>query len=83
MTGQLATVRRHSMSTKTKRRNRQLLAQRDGNHCHWCHQPFGGDETPTIDHVTPRSKGGRDALWNLVLACAPCNWARADTGEAP
>lgn len=28
---------------------------------------------PTIDHKQPRSRGGSDDLFNLVLACNPCN----------
>jgi 5-methylcytosine-specific restriction endonuclease McrA len=26
-----------------------------------------------IDHLHPRSRGGSDAIWNLTLACIPCN----------
>lgn len=32
----------------------------------------------TLDHVIPRCRGGRDSLDNLVLACEPCNNAKAD-----
>jgi hypothetical protein len=31
-----------------------------------------------IDHVHPRSRGGSDRVFNLVLACVPCNQAKAD-----
>jgi 5-methylcytosine-specific restriction endonuclease McrA len=34
--------------------------------------------TATLDHVVPRSKGGRDSMDNLVLACQPCNVQKAD-----
>lgn len=34
---------------------------------------------PTIDHVVPQSKGGRDGLYNLVLACRSCNSSKRDT----
>ena len=30
------------------------------------------------DHVVPLARGGTDHWWNLVRACAPCNWAKAD-----
>lgn len=40
----------------------------------------GGHENPvplerrmTVDHVRPRSKGGTDALANLLTACKSCN----------
>lgn len=35
-------------------------------------------ETMTMDHVTPRSKGGSNMAWNLMPACAGCNNARGD-----
>lgn len=31
-----------------------------------------------IDHVVPQSRGGTDALSNLVFACQPCNIAKGD-----
>lgn len=30
-------------------------------------------EAATIDHVMPRSRGGRNTWQNLVAACGPCN----------
>ncbi len=40
--------------------------------------------TGTRDHVQPRSRGGRDALSNIVTACATCNQRKDDRtpGEA-
>lgn len=32
----------------------------------------------TVDHLKPKSKGGRDAAENYKLACKPCNNARGD-----
>lgn len=64
------------MSTETKNRKKHRLAERDGGaHCFYC----GIREKIyrlTIDHVVPRSRGGTDALANLVLACEPCNKAK-------
>ncbi len=34
--------------------------------------------TATLDHIVPRSQGGRNELENLVLACHWCNGFRAD-----
>jgi RNase P subunit RPR2 len=33
-------------------------------------------ENRTFDHVVPQSKGGFDSKWNLVAACAGCNWEK-------
>lgn len=30
----------------------------------------------TVDHIVPKSKGGRDTPANLQAACAPCNAAK-------
>lgn len=36
----------------------------------------------TQDHVIPRSKGGKDTIDNLVLACTSCNSSKRDTDQA-
>lgn len=42
-----------------------------GNFCFYCGNPIEG--TPDIDHVKPRSKGGKNALKNLRISCPSCN----------
>ena len=40
--------------------------------CFYC----GGELAPeraTLDHVEPRSRGGPDEEWNVLLACHRCN----------
>lgn len=48
---------------------RKNVMRRDRHRCQYC----GDRETLTIDHVLPRSRGGRDTWENLVTACIPCN----------
>jgi len=49
---------------------RRNLFQRDGHRCQYC----GTAREPlTIDHVLPRSRGGRDTWDNVTTACLPCN----------
>ncbi len=31
---------------------------------------------PTVDHVTPRSEGGRDNAGNITAACEDCNQSK-------
>lgn len=35
------------------------------------------EERPTVDHVTPISKGGNNKAKNLVTACFECNEDKA------
>ena len=48
---------------------RKNVMRRDRNRCQYC----GSKDKLTIDHVMPRSRGGRDTWDNLVAACVPCN----------
>lgn len=48
------------------------ILRRDRFRCHYCGaEP--AQEQLEVDHVEPRAKGGKDAEWNLVAACVPCN----------
>jgi len=50
--------------------NRKNILKRDGYKCAYC----GRSDLPlTIDHVIPRSHGGKDTWENLVAACYRCN----------
>jgi 5-methylcytosine-specific restriction endonuclease McrA len=53
--------------------SRQGVLARDGHRCQYCDS---GAET--LDHVVPRSRGGRHVWENLVAACRRCNHAKAD-----
>jgi 5-methylcytosine-specific restriction endonuclease McrA len=47
---------------------------RDGHTCQYC----GSKEDMTIDHVRPKSKGGKSTFENCVAACKPCNNYKGD-----
>jgi 5-methylcytosine-specific restriction endonuclease McrA len=49
--------------------SRANIFRRDGNRCQYC----GSTQNLTIDHVVPRSQGGKDTWTNLVTACHDCN----------
>src|SRR5688500_10039426 len=51
---------------------RRNVLLRDGHTCHYCGTEGAGREL-TIDHVVPRSRGGRTAWENVVTACGSCN----------
>jgi len=54
--------------------SRKGVLRRDGFRCAFC----GRTGADTIDHVLPRSRGGRSDWLNLVAACGPCNSRKAD-----
>ena len=63
-----------SRNMKTSRKN---ILWRDNGQCQYC----GIIEAPkdmTIDHVTPRSRGGENTWTNLVTCCKKCNQKKRD-----
>jgi len=57
---------------QTVKLNRRNIFARDENRCQYCGRRFPTSEL-SIDHVTPRSRGGRSVWDNLVCACVACN----------
>ena len=45
------------------------LLKRDNYTCQFC----GKNENLTIDHLTPKSKGGENGWLNCVISCRKCN----------
>jgi hypothetical protein len=41
-----------------------------------------GGSQMTVDHVTPKSRGGTSAWMNLVACCTPCNSRKRDRSPA-
>ena len=52
--------------------SRRNLFKRDQYSCQYCGK-HPGLKNLTIDHVNPRSKGGKSTWENCVLACVKCN----------
>jgi 5-methylcytosine-specific restriction endonuclease McrA len=57
--------------------SRAGVLTRDGRRCAYC----GGHAT-TVDHVLPRSRGGRNTWLNTVAACDGCNQRKGDRTPA-
>ena len=65
------------MPPRTVKFNRRNIFQRDQYTCQYCGcQPR--DTELTIDHVLPRSRGGRTTWENVVLACVRCNTTKGN-----
>lgn len=72
-----AVVRLRYMVNAPRRRvaavSRRAVFARDDYRCQYC-----GSRADSIDHVVPRSRGGRDVWDNLAAACRPCNMRKRD-----
>ncbi len=57
--------------------SRRTVLARDMYTCQYCGSKPGKQDL-TIDHVIPRSRGGKTNWDNVVTACAPCNRRKGD-----
>jgi 5-methylcytosine-specific restriction endonuclease McrA len=57
---------------QTRALSRKNILLRDRNTCQYCGMAMTAAEL-TLDHVTPRSRGGLSTWENLVACCHPCN----------
>lgn len=64
-------------SRQTIYADRATLYSRDRRLCAYCGETYD-DRYLTIDHVLPRSRGGKNTWVNCVTACKPCNNRKDD-----
>jgi 5-methylcytosine-specific restriction endonuclease McrA len=57
--------------------SRRALFARDDHRCQYC-----GGFADSIDHIVPRSRGGRHEWENVAAACRPCNLRKRDRTPA-
>ena len=67
-------IKRDKLTLKCNRKN---VFWRDSNTCQYCGNVFNPDKL-TLDHVTPRSKGGPKTWENIVTCCKKCNQIKGD-----
>ena len=60
--------------TRTLRANRNRIYKRDNYQCVYC----GSNKSLTLDHVIPKSRGGKNEWTNLVTSCFKCNLKKAN-----
>lgn len=59
------------------RLTRKNILIRDDNSCRYCGKS-GTPATLTLDHVIPRSRGGKFTWQNIVASCLDCNAKKGD-----
>jgi 5-methylcytosine-specific restriction endonuclease McrA len=67
---------------------RTILRKQQANQCYWCGKPIQRRHPErwdynTIEHLTPRSKGGTNDIENLALAHKKCNAERGVEDREP
>ena len=62
---------------QTRALSRKNILLRDRNTCQFCSRILPASEL-TLDHVVPRSRGGRSSWENLVACCYQCNNSKGD-----
>src|SRR5262245_12676443 len=68
------------MPRRHVRFSRSNIYARDHNTCQYCGRGFGRGEL-NLDHILPRSQGGRTSWENVVCSCVRCN--RRKGGRTP
>ena len=53
--------------------SRRAVFARDNHRCGYC-----GNHADSIDHVMPRSRGGKNVWENVIAACRTCNLRKRD-----
>jgi 5-methylcytosine-specific restriction endonuclease McrA len=66
-------------------RQREAVAQRAQDRCEYCQsQARFATQSFSVEHIRPRSRGGKTTLDNLALACQGCNshkYAKTDSQD--
>jgi 5-methylcytosine-specific restriction endonuclease McrA len=60
---------------------RRGVLNRDNHSCRYCGRLLPSAEL-TLDHVLPRSRGGKNTWENVVAACKPCNHRKGNRTPA-
>ena len=58
--------------SEAKRKWRQSIKEKWNYECAYC----GSEDNLTLDHITPRYKGGSEKVTNILCACHSCNQSK-------
>ena len=59
------------------KKKRWEVFKRDKFTCQYCGR-FAPNVILHVDHIVPKSKGGKNDLNNLIAACEDCNYGKSD-----
>ena len=58
--------------SEARRKWRQSIKEKWNYECAYCRS----EDNLTLDHITPRSKGGSEKVTNILCACHSCNQSK-------
>lgn len=61
---------------KNRQKLRRAAVKAQKGKCIYCGCLFSDHNRPTLEHITPRCKGGKDTFENTCASCFDCNSAR-------
>ncbi len=74
-----AVIRVLNIVNRSKRRgvsfSKKNILRRDNFTCQYCRAK---NKSLTVDHIVPKSRGGKSNWVNVVVACKPCNLKKGD-----
>lgn len=79
-------IHHHKIKVRVRFNRKNVLA-RDNFTCAYCgvrpwKEKYPDYDRLTLDHIVPRSKGGRTTWLNIATACVECNRKKADKSMA-
>lgn len=66
----------NGLNSREARKVRELKAELQGWRCYYCGCDICG--RATLDHLIPKSRGGKIRDDNFVAACWPCNQSKGN-----
>ena len=75
--GRQASARWHTLCALWRRDNGRRFSGERFASCRYCQMTYKLIDL-TVDHVIPKSRGGKSNMSNYVLACEPCNKSKAN-----
>jgi 5-methylcytosine-specific restriction endonuclease McrA len=60
-------------STKIKKNFKAIILERDNHTCYFC-----GKRGTTLEHLLPKSRGGKNTHSNCVCSCSKCNFKKGN-----
>ncbi len=74
-------LQRENLEPQVSLSKRDCVIIRDNFTCQYCRHPLSPSDPPLmyeLDHINPKSKGGKDNYLNLAASCARCNQKKGD-----